>query len=159
MAGQSYYPAQRDNPAQGVATIPLFKAGGKWLNALNFRFYKGAAFTFFRKASYIVPVAVAQTLSVPSPTCQVNAVRPGIPVVTGGSITVAVGDTVNYQIVATNDPTLYYAAVLPSWLTLNKTTGKITGVVVGPAEEILLGFRATNITGTGTAFFGIIVTL
>lgn len=73
MAGQSYYPAQRVNPAQGFATIPLFNAGGKWLSVLNFRFYRGVALTFKRKIDYVTPSPIAQTLVIPTPTCQVSS--------------------------------------------------------------------------------------
>lgn len=72
MAGASYAPIQRNNPAQGFATIPLFNAGGKWLNTNNFRFYRGVAQTFLRKAAFKEVVATDQTLTIPTPTCQIS---------------------------------------------------------------------------------------
>lgn len=72
MASNVKLPIQRPNPAQGFTPVPLFQAGGKWRDVINFRFYKGAAKTFLRKASYVVAGPTAQTLTIPSPTCQIN---------------------------------------------------------------------------------------
>lgn len=50
-----------------------------WWDVLNFRFYKQNIFTFFRKALYSVVVPTAQTLTIPTQTCSVNASETIIP--------------------------------------------------------------------------------
>ncbi len=76
--------------------------------------------------------------------------------VTAPSITSAsaasgtVGGSFSYQITATNSPTSYGATALPAGLTLNTSTGLISGTptVAGTSTVTL---TATNAGGTGTA--------
>jgi hypothetical protein len=56
----------------------------------------------------------------------------------------------SYQIAASGSPTSFGATVLPAWLTLNTTTGVITGKPTG-AGTFSMTISATNASGTGTA--------
>lgn len=73
MASNVKLPVARPNPAQGFTPVPLFNASGKWRDVLNFRFYKGVASVFKRKASYVTATATTQTLTIPTQTCRVNS--------------------------------------------------------------------------------------
>lgn len=72
MASNVKLPVARPNPAQGFTPVPMFQAGGKWRDVINFRFYRGVAFTFNRKATYSTLVSTVQTLTIPTPTCQIT---------------------------------------------------------------------------------------
>src|SRR5262249_3150661 len=73
------------------------------------------------------------------------------PVITSStSATGTVGSAFSYQIVASNSPTSFNATGLPSGLSINTTSGLISGtpVAAGTATVVL---SATNSGGTGTA--------
>jgi hypothetical protein len=73
----------------------------------------------------------------------------GAPVITSAtSVNATVGSTFSYAITATNTPTSYGAQGLPPGLTLNSTTGVITGVPAsaGPFTTVV---TASNASGTG----------
>lgn len=72
MASNVKLPIARVNPAQGFTQVPLFTAGGKWFDVLNFRMYQGVSFTFNRKKIYSNLSATSQTLTIPTPTCQIQ---------------------------------------------------------------------------------------
>jgi hypothetical protein len=80
--------------------------------------------------------------------CQPNA---GAPVITS-SLTAngTVGTAFSYQITATNSPTSYGATGLPSPLTVNTSTGLISGTP-SAAFSGNVGLSATNSSGTGNA--------
>jgi autotransporter-associated beta strand protein len=60
-----------------------------------------------------------------------------------------VGIPLSYTINAANSPTSYNTSTLPSWLTLNSTTGVLSGTpVTSEVSDIIL--TASNITGTDT---------
>jgi hypothetical protein len=60
------------------------------------------------------------------------------------------GKPFSYQITATNNPASYSASPLPSGLTLNATSGRISGTPAAPGTtSVTIG--ATNPSGTGTA--------
>jgi hypothetical protein len=61
-----------------------------------------------------------------------------------------VGSSFNYQITASGSPTSYGAVVLPAGLTLNTSTGAITGTPTA-AGTSNVSISATNGSGTGTA--------
>src|SRR5205823_4169067 len=61
-----------------------------------------------------------------------------------------VGTNFSYTINATNNPTSYNAAGLPAGLTVNTSTGKITGKPT-TASIYQVTISATNVGGTGTA--------
>jgi hypothetical protein len=72
-----------------------------------------------------------------------------LPVVTPGTITTFTNEPFSYQIVATNSPTSYGAVGLPASLTLNTTTGLITGTPPsGDAGTYIVTLSATNCAGT-----------
>ena len=83
-----------------------------------------------------------------SGTLTVNAV---IPVVTGASLNGNVGTPFTYNIMATNAPTSYAVSsgTLPNGLTLNTTTGQISGTPT-TAGSFSVDVTATNVGGTST---------
>jgi hypothetical protein len=76
----------------------------------------------------------------------------GAPVITGpSSITGTVGIAFSAQITATNNPTSYaISGSIPPGLSLNHTTGLISGVPTGSGSGTLI-ISASNVTGGGTA--------
>lgn len=77
-------------------------------------------------------------------------VRPPAPVISStGVVTGTVGSAFSYQITATNSPTSFNATGLPAGLSINTTSGLISGTpTTAGISNITLS--ATNITGTGT---------
>ncbi len=73
----------------------------------------------------------------------------GIPVVTSASAAGATGSGFSYQVVASNGPTSYSATGLPPGLSINTTTGRITGIPTA-SGTFVVNLGATNATGTGT---------
>lgn len=75
----------------------------------------------------------------------------GSPAINSSATPTAVqGQTISYQITATNGPTLFSASGLPSGLTLNPTSGLITGSVA-TVGTYLSTIGAINSAGTGEA--------
>lgn len=75
---------------------------------------------------------------------------PNTPVVTSGSINVGVSSPVSFQIVATSSPTSYGATGLPTGLSLNTSTGLITGTITSATiTTYTVNISATNAGGTG----------
>jgi Putative Ig domain len=71
------------------------------------------------------------------------------PVVSNGTIYVAPSGAVSFQIVATQAPSSYGATGLPAGLSLNTTTGLITGNVPALSTTYSIPISATNNAGTG----------
>ena len=67
-----------------------------------------------------------------------------------------VGTPFTYQIVASNSPTSYSATGLPAGLSVNTSSGTITGTPSAAAVTTVT-IRATNLGGTGTALLVITV--
>ena len=79
------------------------------------------------------------------------AVQPPKPVITSAARATGVaGKPFSYQITATNNPTSFSASKLPNGLTLNTSTGLISGTPVKQGTTTLT-IGATNANGTGTA--------
>jgi len=80
----------------------------------------------------------------------IDGLRGPAPVITGPtSVTAVVGQPFSYQITAANNPTSFGAAPMPSGLSVNTTTGSITGVPA-TAGNFTVTLAATNATGSGT---------
>ncbi len=76
---------------------------------------------------------------------------PSLPVITGTlTATGAVGVAFNYNVVASNSPTLYKASGLPSGLAINSSSGVISGVPTKSGTSSVT-LTATNAAGSGTA--------
>jgi hypothetical protein len=90
-------------------------------------------------------------------TLSVNAVG-AAPVITSTSFAAGpVNSAFSYQITATNSPTGYNATGLPSNLSVNTTTGVISGTpTVGGTSSVTLS--AINSSGTGTATLTLLIT-
>ncbi|MCZ8295811.1 MAG: YDG domain-containing protein, partial [Flavobacterium sp.] len=61
------------------------------------------------------------------------------------------GTSFSYQIVADNSPTSYNATSLPAGLSINTTTGEISGIPTAAPGSYSIGLIATNAGGDGTA--------
>lgn len=120
-----------------------------WWNTLNFRFYKQNIFSFLRKSLYSTLVPVAQALTIPTNSCQIQTHPPLIPVVSSSTITVAPSSAVSYQIIASGSPFSYGSGTLPGTLTLDTSTGLITGDVPATITSYVIPISATNSAGTG----------
>ena len=73
-----------------------------------------------------------------------------------GTATATAGTAFTYQIVASNSPASYDAAGLPTGLSINTTTGAITGTPT-TAGSATIALSATNAGGTGTATLALTV--
>jgi len=76
-------------------------------------------------------------------------INPAKPVVATASTTGTVGTVFSYTISATNNPTSYGSTTLPAGLSLNTTTGAITGTPT-TAGTFTVTDTAKNISGSGT---------
>jgi len=75
----------------------------------------------------------------------------GAPVINSStSATGTVGQSFSYSITASNNPTSYNATNLPSWASVNTSTGAITGTP-DVAASTNVNISATNASGTGSA--------
>jgi T5SS/PEP-CTERM-associated repeat protein/autotransporter-associated beta strand protein len=81
----------------------------------------------------------------------VTSVVPGAPVITSATgASGTQGQPFNYQITATDSPTSFGATPLPGGLSINTTTGIISGIpsAIGSFDVVI---SAANATGTGSA--------
>lgn len=79
-----------------------------------------------------------------------------IPVVSNGDISVVVETPISYQILATHSPTSYDATSLPAGLSINHTTGIISGTISSSSiTNYDIPISATNGSGTGSGLLTI----
>ena len=94
-----------------------------------------------------------------SATLTINVTLPPPPVITSATTASGyVGQAFSYTITATNSPTSFSGSGLPSWASVNTSTGAITGTptTVGTTSVTI---SATNAGGTGSATLIITVNL
>jgi fibronectin type 3 domain-containing protein len=103
----------------------------------------GEESAYSNQASAVLPSAVSQTATI--------SLVPLGPVITSAtSASGTVGSAFSYQIAASNSPTSYAATGLPAGLSVNTTTGLISGTpTAGGTSTVTLS--ATNSGGTGSA--------
>ena len=96
----------------------------------------------------------------PCTTCQecaTPACGPAAPVVTSSATASGTnGSAFSYTITATNSPTSFYATGLPAGVTMNYSTGVISGTVYCPGFTMVVS--ALNACGTGTKTVTVTVT-
>ncbi|MCU0779343.1 MAG: Ig domain-containing protein, partial [Akkermansiaceae bacterium] len=84
-------------------------------------------------------------------------VLPAAPVITSPEVaTAVVGQSLSYQIIASNSPTQYEADELPTGLVLNASTGLLSGTLNAPGT-LLVRLGASNATGTGRSELRLLV--
>lgn len=99
--------------------------------------------------TYIIQIGATNAIGTGMGILTINVVQAS-PVVSNGSLTVGVSLPLSYQIVATNSPTSYGATGLPAGLSLNTSTGLITGTITSTSvTTYTIPISATNIGGTG----------
>src|ERR1700679_4385436 len=85
--------------------------------------------------------------------------QPSIPAVTSTTLSFPGTAVISYQIQATNQPTSYGATGLPGFLTLNTSTGVITGTLPDTGSgPYSFNISATNAVGTGFGIINLIIT-
>jgi hypothetical protein len=95
-------------------------------------------------------------------TLTVSDPLPAAPVITSASTGNAVaGSSFSHQVVASNSPTSYAASGLPSGLSINTSSGLISGTVSSSASAGVysVSITATNAGGTGAQTFALTVTI
>ena len=117
--------------------------------------YQTAVAVPMAPAVYVgMPVTSHNTAAICSATfdnVSVSGTLPAVPQLSNylSPAVLRLGDSINYQISASNSPAYYTAAGLPSGLTLNSTTGKITGVPVATGTSVM-AISAGNDGGADT---------
>lgn len=74
-----------------------------------------------------------------------------VPVVASATMAYTAGVAFTYQIVATGSPTSYGATPLPSGVSLNATTGLISGTIASGTTTYTINLSATNAGGSSVA--------
>src|SRR5207248_2177705 len=101
--------------------------------------------------TYSVTISATNSGGTASATLTLTVVNPPPPIITSATTSTGqVGVAFSYQITATNNPTSYNATGLPAGLTVNTTTGLISGTPT-TAGTYTVTISATNSGGTGSA--------
>jgi hypothetical protein len=112
---------------------------------------------------YTVSLSAANSSGSGSQTFKitVTAPMPAAPSITSASSKSAViGSSFSHQVTATNSPTSFSATGLPSGLSINGTSGLISGTVLSSATAGVysVAIKATNAGGTGSQTFSLTLT-
>ena len=108
-------------------------------------------------ASYTLTITGGSTTPTPTPTPTPPPAAGTPAIVSAASANAVVGQAFTYQIVATGNPTSFTATGLPTGLTIDATSGSITGAPTATGSySIALG--ATGPGGTGMATLTLTVT-
>lgn len=123
--------ASETSPAPaGSNTTAIFRLGG------------GATDTGDNSADFTAAAPLPRNTSTGSPSAPV--------ITSAATATGTVGVAFSYQITASNTPTSFDAIVLPGWLTVNTSTGLISGTPTA-SGTVNLTISASNTAGNGTA--------
>ena len=94
----------------------------------------------------------AMSISMSPPTTTIPAITSAL------TATATRGSVFSYQITADSSPTSYNATGLPTGLTINTTTGLISGISTATVGPYSVTLSASNAYGTGTASLNLTVT-
>lgn len=129
--------ASETSPAPaGSTTTAIFRIGG------------GSTDTGNNSADFTVATPLPRNTSTGAPSTPV--------ITSAATATATAGTAFSYQITASNTPTSFDATVLPGWLSVNTSTGLISGTP-SAAGTVNLTISATNTAGTGTASLAITI--
>jgi PKD repeat protein len=115
--------------------------------------------TFAAAGTYTAKVTVTDTAGLTatsSVSVTVNATAAAPAITSPLTATGTVGAAFTYAITATNSPTSYNATPLPAGLTVNTSTGAITGTPTA-AGTTSVTISASNATGTGSATLSVTI--
>ena len=124
----------------------------------TFQLVKGASVTgAFGIVSQPSQAGIALSTNATGLTATITSVVSGAPVISSPTtVTIAPGTAFTYQITATNTPTSYGATDLPAGLTVNHTTGLISGTPT-KAGAYIVPINANNAAGSGQADLTLVV--
>lgn len=130
-----------------------------WLGTWQTPASAGASFTINTHGTHYIRVQLMDGRPWYSAvyTYAIGVPNPAPTITSSLAVNVQQGQTVSYNITATNSPTSYGASNLPSGFSANSTTGVISGAVPtnggaqGSNSSVVSPISATNAAGTGTA--------
>jgi hypothetical protein len=97
-----------------------------------------------------VTISASNASGTGSATLTITTAAAAPTITSAASASATVGETFTYQITASNNPSSYNASGLPAGLTVNTTSGAITGTPSATGASSVT-VSASNATGTGTA--------
>ncbi|NRA40339.1 MAG: putative Ig domain-containing protein, partial [Planctomycetes bacterium] len=102
--------------------------------------------------AFSVTISATNATGSDSETLIITISLPGVPVVTSASTATAeAGESFNYQITGSNNPTSYAASNLPAGLTFNATSGIISGSLTTGVPLTAINVTVTASNGGGTS--------